>query len=156
MWLPRFRFTLGQLITFIAALAVLLALLRTPIGPMLLATGLVLGGFALDRARGRPGILGAMLAGLIGSLGLGAVILLEDLHDGRLMFGGAAPLFILPAFGMVGLAFGLLVGFLALTILFLGGGSAQVAPPTEPVGPITWRGFEDRGLPHPRSGADPR
>ncbi len=70
----RLRFTLGQHITLIAVLAVLFASLRTPFWPLILALGLILGGFAIDRSRGGLGIDGAMMAGVIGFPAIGVVI----------------------------------------------------------------------------------
>ena len=62
MQLPRFRFTIGQLIKLIAASAVGFAVLPThywlPIMAIVLATGLCLVGFTIERAQDGPGYRG--------------------------------------------------------------------------------------------------
>lgn len=62
MQLPRFRFTIRQLIALIAICAVVFALLRTPFGFLVIAFGSVLPGFLIERARGGAGILGGALS----------------------------------------------------------------------------------------------
>ena len=49
MRIPWFQFTLKQLIALIVAMAIVFALLRAPFGPLLLAIGITLAGFAIDR-----------------------------------------------------------------------------------------------------------
>lgn len=66
MSLPRLRFTIGQLHKVVAVVAVFLAVLRAHGWPIMPGTGIILVGFAVDRARGGPGIYGAMIAGVIG------------------------------------------------------------------------------------------
>jgi hypothetical protein len=152
---PRFRFTLGQLLTLIAVSAVAFATLRTPFWPLLLAIGTVMPGFAIDRARGGPGILGAMLAGAITFILFGWVLFAYDLMFYRsIAYDGLAPYFISLAFGLIGLAYGTVVGSIAFGIMLLLGRAVRPVPepPTEWIGPIVWRGFEDRGMPHPRAG----
>ena len=63
MRLSPFRFTLWQLTALIAGCAVVFAVIRSGYWILLPAVGLVLPGFAYDRARGGAGILGAMLGG---------------------------------------------------------------------------------------------
>ncbi len=57
MALFRYQFTLRQLIKLVALAAVFFALFRTPAWPFVVAVGLALPGFAIDRARGGAGIL---------------------------------------------------------------------------------------------------
>ena len=59
-----FQFTLGQLVALIAGMRRRLAVIRLTHWSLLLATVLVLPGFAYDRAKGGSGTLGAMLAGI--------------------------------------------------------------------------------------------
>jgi hypothetical protein len=156
MRFPRFRFTLGQLIKVIACLAFFFALMRTPAGPLILAIVPVVPGFAIDRARGGLGIVGAMLAGLIESLAFGVVLLVYVYifeHRRLIAFDSPTPIVILLAFGVAGLGWGTLVGLLAWGVLSLLGRPVRpVPPPTDMIGPIAWRGFGDRGLEHPRAG----
>ncbi len=51
MRLPRFRFTLRQLIGFIVLIGIGLGLLRTPFGPLVVFAGIPIFGFAAERAR---------------------------------------------------------------------------------------------------------
>jgi hypothetical protein len=152
---PRFRFTLGQLLTLVAVSAVAFAMVRTPFWPLLLAIGPVMPGFAIDRARGGPGIIGAMLGGAITFIVFGVALFAYDLLSHRsITYVGPAPYFILLVFGLIGLAYGTVVGSVAFGIMLLLGRAVRpvLEPPTESVGPIVWRGFEDRGIPHPRGG----
>ena len=71
MRIPWFQFTLKQLVALIVALAIVFALLRAPFGPLLLAIGVVLAGFAVDRARGGSGFRGGILACVLVHLGVG-------------------------------------------------------------------------------------
>lgn len=71
MQLPPFRFTLGQLLTMIAGLAVFLTVIRMPLGSLFVVIGLVYAGFAIDRVRGGSGFRGGVLAGTLSRLALG-------------------------------------------------------------------------------------
>lgn len=62
MRLPRFQFTIRRLLLLIAGCAVALALLRTPFGFVVVAFGVVLPGFLIERAKGGAGILGGALS----------------------------------------------------------------------------------------------
>jgi hypothetical protein len=122
---PRFRFTLGQ------------------------------PGFAIDRARGGPGIIEAMLSGTIAFIILGLAPMVYEWHFyGAFPDNTPGPYLILLAFGVAGLVCGIVVGCLAFGFLFLLGAAvrAHASPPTETVGPIVWRGLDDRGIPHRRAG----
>jgi hypothetical protein len=61
MTLPRLRFTLEQLLMLVAASAVALALFRTPLWPLIPPIPPILFCFAIERALGGRGVLGAML-----------------------------------------------------------------------------------------------
>jgi hypothetical protein len=151
---PLFRFTLGQLIKLIAVLAMFFALLRTPAWPLILAIVPIIPGFALDWSKGGPGLLGSMLAGAIGGLGLGIVILVySHLFDGSSsgvadlfwLLGGAAYL------SLMGLAWGVCVGtWLFVIALLLGLRPGAKSSPVEPIARIIPHRFEDRGLQHPQ------
>jgi hypothetical protein len=152
---PRLRFTIGQLVTLVAAVAVALAVLRTPVWPIVLAIGPILPGFTMDRARGGAGIVGAMLAGALTFVIFGGALFVYDLLSYRsIAYDSPAPYFILLALGVAGLACGTVVGCIAFGIMLLLGRAVRPLPepPVESVGPIVWRGFQDRGLAHPRAG----
>jgi hypothetical protein len=96
-----------------------------------------------------------MLAGALTFVVFGGALLVYDLLSYRsIAYDGPAPYFILLVLGLAGLAYGSVVGSIAFGILLLLGRAVRPLPepPTEPVGPIIWRGFQDRGLPHPRAG----
>lgn len=124
MRVPRFRFTLGQLIKLIAVLAIFFARLRTPAWPLIRAIVPIIPGFAIGWAKGGSGLLGSMPAGAIGGLGLGIVILAyshlfhgssSGVADLSWPHGGAAYL------SMMGLAWGVCVGtWLFVIALLLG------------------------------------
>jgi hypothetical protein len=152
---PRFRFTIGQLVKLVAVSALAFATLRTPLWPMVLAIGPIMPGFTLDRARGGPGIVGSMLAGAITFVVFGMAVLAYDYCTVRVIaYDSPAPFFILLAFVAGGFAYGSVVGCLAFGIMLLRGQAVRPGPEplSEPLGPIVWRGFEDRGLPHPQAG----
>jgi len=151
----RFRFTIGQLIKLVAVSALAFATLRTPIWPIILAIGPIMPGFSLDRARGGLGILGSMLAGVITFVVFGIAFLAYDYCSVRMIaYDSPAPFFIVLAFGVGGLAYGAVVGCLAFGIMLLLGHAVRPVdgPPIESLGPIVWRGFEDRCLEHPQAG----
>lgn len=151
----RFRFTIGQLIVLIAASAIAFAVLRTPFWPFVVAIAPVMPGFAIDRARGGTGVLGAMLAGAITFFVIGGSLFAYDLLYYRsIAYDSPAPYFILLVFVAVGFAYGTVVGSVAFGVMLLLGRPVRpvAEPPTEPLGPIVWRGFEDRRLLHPQAG----
>ena len=117
MRLPRFRFTLRQLIKLVAVSAVVFALIRTPAWPFILAFGLILPGFTIDRARGGRGILGATLAGMIGFVGTGMVFYALDwwLSYPESNFNPPFAFFVFLA--LMGLIWGLFVGLWARLIV---------------------------------------
>jgi hypothetical protein len=155
MRLHRFRFTIRQLIKLVAVSALTFATLRTPIWPVALAIGLIMPGFSIDRARGGLGIIGSMLAGVITFVVFGGAVLVYDYCTVRMItYDSPAPFFILLAFGVGGLAYGTVVGCLAFGIMLLLGQAVRpvAAPQPESLGPIVWRGFQDRGIQHPSAG----
>jgi hypothetical protein len=108
-------------------------------------------GFSIDRARGGPGIIGSMLAGVVTFVVFGMAVLAYDYCTARMIaYESPAPFFILLAFGVGGLAYGSVVGCLAFGIMLLLGRAVRPGPEplAEPLGPICWRGFEDRGTHH--------
>jgi hypothetical protein len=150
---PLFRFTLGQLAKLIAGLAIFFVLLRPAGWPWTLAIGLMLLGFAVDRAWGGPGIVGSMLAGAIALLGLGPIGLVHSPYSTPpgSNFSSARSLLVNAAFfGMIGLALGACIGDgLWLIAVLLG-----IEPGAEPSSarPITSRGLGDRRPEHPKAG----
>jgi hypothetical protein len=153
---PRFRFTLWQLIKVVACLAVFFAMLRTPAWPFFLAIAPIIPGFALDRARGGPGIFGSMLAGLIEFLGLGLAALIYSRFsfvpgvgpiDSPSLLVGAVFLIVL------GLAWGVCIGtWLWMIALLLGMGTGAQPSPAQPIGSIAWRDFGDQKAPNGKAG----
>ena len=120
MPLPAFRYTLGQLVAFVAFAAVLCFLLATGNWPVALAIAIVTPGFLLDRRQGGAGILGAMLAGILGFSGLGAAFYLYTWTQGdRSGLGHASPGAWLTYIGLGGLVWGTVFGLCAWTALFL-------------------------------------
>lgn len=152
---PRFRFTIGQLIAAVAACAVLFWLLRTPAWPLVIAIVPVLPGFAVDRARGGSGILGAMLAGVIMTTGCGFAFLAYRHRAYGPFLAGDPPsiLWVTLFLASMGLIWGALVGFEVHMILRLVRAIRRYGMPGEPGGPIAR--VVDRGLPQSRSGGRP-
>ncbi len=150
---PRLRFTLRHLMIAVAVCAVLLALMPWPLLLVLVPVfGIPLGGSALERARGGQGIIGAVTAGAIGfpACGLGVMIYLGIVREVR-VFESPAPWFGMIGLGIVGWAWGMLVGTWAWTISRLRGAADRpVLEPEPAVGPIYWGGFDDRERPGPR------
>jgi hypothetical protein len=157
MKLPRLRFTLGQHIALVAVSAVLFSLLRTPVWPVIIAIVLVLPGFAIDRARGGPRILGAMLAGAIGFLAYGvALCTYLCFFRGLSLFDSPWPFVMILALGMAGLAWGSAVGFWVWIMFGLCGRAVRPGPMhDESIGPIVWRGLDERRLQQARAGGRP-
>jgi hypothetical protein len=154
MRLPRFRFTIRQLIAAVAILAVLFSLLRTPSWPLVIAIVPVLPGFAIDRARGRSGILGATVAGGIGSAGCGIVCLtyLYLTHDPFLTNRPTRIFSLTLLLGAVGLGWGGMVGLEAYLIVLLGKAIGWIRMPIVTGGPIARRRIEDCGPRHSQAG----
>jgi hypothetical protein len=140
----RFRLTIWQLVAVVAACAVLFWLLRTPAGLLVLSVVLVLPGFAIDRARGGSGTLGAMLAGAIMMPGcVFAYLAYLYFVSGPLLVGDPAALAVFLA--TMGLCWGALVSFASHLILRVVRSIRRYGMPGEPGGPITE--VIDRGLP---------
>jgi hypothetical protein len=138
--LLRYQFTLRQLIKVVVLAALFFAMFRTPAWPFILAIGLVLPGFAIDRGRGGSGILGAILSGMLGFVGMGTAFYVTEwvlLH--RQSNDLPAPFPFLAVLGLMGLAWGLLVGVWAGLVVSI---VRRIRP--EPLdeaslGPISWR-----------------
>lgn len=107
--LPRLRLTLGQLIKLVALLAVGFAVVRTPFGPLVLGGGIILVGFAIDRAHGGAGFRGGILASV---LGYGCLGLFQRVTHQFLFDAPSAPTFGATLFGlMLYIIVGAIVGF---------------------------------------------
>ncbi len=154
MRLPTFRFTLWQLTALIAVCALFFALFRWYSWSMLIATAIVLRGFADDRVRGGSGILGAMLAGIFlfvcSFLAVNAYFYFTGETS---VFERASAGSVLTFIGLLGLSWGAIVGLFAWLIVFalghrLGSKAGRVGPPRPTVG----RGTVDRGLEDPVAG----
>lgn len=116
----RFRFTLGQLIAFIGLMAVFFFLLTTSHWPITLAIAIVTPGFVLDRRQGGAGILGAMLAGILGFSGVGAAFFAYYYVQGDASgLGHTGPGAWLTYFGLGGLAWGTIFGVCTWSVLLL-------------------------------------
>jgi hypothetical protein len=151
---PRYRFTIGQLIKLIAALAVLFTVLRTPFWPLVVGIGMILAGFARDRAKGGAGFFGAMVAGTIGfpCVGVAFYVCLQLLDQSHSFdFPG---LVVLGFYGgVIGWAVGTVVGYWTWMIIDHFGKVIRPRVGAQGrIAPIVWRGFEDRGLQHPGTG----
>jgi hypothetical protein len=157
MKVHRLRFTIGQGITLIAVLAVFFASLRTPFWPLVLALGLILGGFEVDRSRGELGIDGAMIAGVIGSPSIGFVIYgVFHVLDGFQHFSLAEFVVFLSQLAFGGWCLGFVVGCWSFMILCaFNGVPGPSAPGDETPGPIVWRGPEDGKYPPRPAGGHP-
>jgi hypothetical protein len=68
---PQYQFTLIKLTGLIVACAATLALLGTPVAPLVQGIMIVLPGFLIDRARGGPGIVGGTISSAIFAVTLG-------------------------------------------------------------------------------------
>jgi hypothetical protein len=154
---PLFQFTIGQLLKQIAIWAVVFAAIRTHLWPLLLPIGFVLAGFAIDRSRGGPGIRGAIGAGVILIMGFGIITLAHDCYSRGMMADIPRRLFgILLILPIMGLAFGFLVGYLAVGVLLIvGGGTKTRHPARRAARLISRRTLEDLGLQHPQAGGGP-
>jgi hypothetical protein len=152
--LPRCRFTLGQLIKAIAALAVVLAVIRTPFWPFLPAIGIVLAGFTIDRAGGGTGIGGATMAGFASFVAFGLVIL--PLVDRSIASELGVPGIAIISLGFLspmGVVFGFVIGFAAFWVLYVRDAIRQTGTPARSVDCAeVGRGFEDDGLLLPQAG----
>ena len=149
MQLPRFRFTIGQLITLIAASAVCFAVLPNyywlPVVALVLAIGLCLVGFTIERAQGGPGIHGATFAGAIGFAGLGFLFYAAvHLAVGWRAFNLGDMLNTVLFCGVVGGACGVVVGSWACMIVRLYSRVVRGRTPQEAsLWPFVWCSFED-------------
>ncbi len=121
---------------------------------MLVATAVVLRGFAEDRARGGSGILGAMLTGIF--LFVGAFLAANAYFyftGGGNVFEHASPGSVITFIGLMGLSWGAFVGLFAWIIVFAlghrpGSRAERVGPPRLVAG----SGRPDRGLEDPVAG----
>jgi hypothetical protein len=146
--LPRCRFTLGQLMKVISALAVVLAVIRTPFWPLLPVIGIILAGFAIDCAGGGTGIGGATIAGLASFAVFGLVIL--PLVDRSFAFEFGVPgviILSLVILSPLGVVFGFVIGFAAFWVLYVRDDIRRTDIPARSVDRAeVGRGFEDDGL----------
>jgi hypothetical protein len=155
MRLPRFRFTLGQLIKLIACLAILFAVLRAPLGPFILVIGFILAGFAIDRARGGAGFRGGILASVLAHLGLAAFQLAtrQFLFADPSARGLVGILLGLSAYVIMGSIWGVAVSIPAWMVVSVNESwSGPELQTDESCGPIDSRGLEYPALPAPRTG----
>ncbi len=144
MRVPRFRFTIRHLISLIVLEAVVLALIRTPAWPFILAFGLILPGFTIDRARDGSGILGAMLAGMIGFAGTGMVFYALDWWLSYPESNFNPPFAFFYFLALMGLIWGLSVGLWARLIVSITQQRTRAEPlQAESCGPIYWRSLDD-------------
>lgn len=138
----RFRITLRRLMIWIAAAAVVFALLRSPFWLPTLLTGPSLLGFAFGRTRGATGIVEAMFAGAIGCEAMMVAVgiahdpvmsVWDELQSPRIYFWTLA-------FGLAGLFYGAIVGGFALVVLCITDRTVNpVSPPIDSIGPIQSR-----------------
>lgn len=149
MRIPCFQFTLKQLCALIVALAIVFALLRAPFGPLLLAIGITLAGFAVDRASGGSGLRGGILSCVLIHLGVG----LFQLVNRQFLFadpsvpGLARILRGLSFYGFVGAIWGFVVSVPAWMIVGVNQSWRGPEPETdESFGSIDSSGFEDATL----------
>lgn len=155
MRIPWFQFTLKQLCALIVALAIVFALLRAPFGPLLLAIGITLTGFAIDRTRGGSGFRGGILACVLVHLGVGLFqlanrqfIFADPSVDGlvRILRG-------LSFYVFVGSIWGIAVSVPAWMIVSVNQSwRGPEAETDESFESTDSSGLEDPALPHPRTG----
>jgi hypothetical protein len=146
----RCQFTIGQLLALVGVSALFCYLLSAGLWPVIVAIAVVAPGFFLDRAKGGAGVLGAMIAGILGFVGFGIAASIIEGSSPRPEIGFGT---VLTFLGLIGLAFGATFGFCAWLAFFLAGllnrpkrAKVESSTPTVRYGP------SDRGLPHPRSG----
>jgi hypothetical protein len=132
------------LVKLIGVCAIVLALIRSPAAPPVVAVGIALPGFLIGRARGGAGILGgATSAGLV-CAGWGIAMYVYAYffpEPGPVLDLG--PLLTIPVLSAYGLIWGAAVG-IAFHLLTRIGKSRLFRPPStqDACGPITWRGFD--------------
>jgi hypothetical protein len=154
MQLPRLRFTLGQLIAFVGATAVFCFFLTTRYWLIAPAIAIVAPSFLLDRRKDGAGILGAMLAGILGfsGIGLGFYVYLSFGGDASAL-GQTGPGAWLTYVGLAGLVCGTIFGLSTWSVLFLLGLADVLKPPqVESRGSVIRHGRGDRGLTPSRTG----
>jgi hypothetical protein len=77
----RTQFTLGQLMGLILTCALVFAALSTPFAIFVLAIGIVVPGFLIDRFRGGAGIVGGMISAAMALVGLGIAVYAYEYFD---------------------------------------------------------------------------
>jgi hypothetical protein len=151
MGLPNFQVSLRQSMKWVALCAGLFAMMRTPAWPMVLTTAPVVLGFAIDRARGGAGILGAVLAGIVEFVGIGLAFYVYTYFvfhpeggTGKDISNGLPPVFVAVVFlAAIGVVWGLMVGPWLWLIVFLTGRDVRFGPLRgEAYGPIVWHGLD--------------
>jgi hypothetical protein len=110
----RIQFTLGQLMGLILVCAVVFAALSTPFAIFVVAIGIVVPGFIIDRFRGGAGIVGGMISASIVLVGLGlaAYTFFYFNPDPVILAYLGPPILTLPILGIAGAVWGALTGTL--------------------------------------------
>jgi hypothetical protein len=138
---PKMQFTLGQLMGLIAVCALGLAALSTPFALFVVAIGIVVPGFTIDRFRGGAGILGAMTSASVALLSLGgAVYVYSYLNADSVLLDylGSAVLTLL-MLGIAGVVWGALVGTVLDVALLIAKSYSNAQPSTDDGSPpIVW------------------
>lgn len=136
----RFRFTLRQASLLVAVCAVVFAMLRTPIGALLLiSAGPVLPGFIIDRVRGGRGLVGGMLSAAITSGGFWLVCYLYNYFfpdPANLL--AHEPLPFLVFLLIMGPIWGIFVGILLTIVINITSPIWRKPLTEETCGPIVW------------------
>jgi hypothetical protein len=157
----RLQFTIAHILAVVAISALMCFLLSAGLWPVIVVIAIVAPGFFLDRAKGGAGILGAMLAGILGFVGYGIacyVYLYSHGDASRLDIRLGS---LLTWLGLLGLACGAIFGLCAWPICLLAGRLNRAVPrpvskpegsQLETRGPTVRYGYVDRGLQHPRAG----
>ncbi len=110
----RIQFTLGQLMGLIGVCAVVFAALSTPFEIFVVALGIVVPGFIIDRFKGGSGIVGGMISASITLVGVGiaAYAYFYFNPDPALLAYLGTPILTLPMLGVAGAVWGALAGTL--------------------------------------------
>ena len=110
--LRRLQFKLRQLMVLVLVCAVVFALLTTPAVVLVVAVGIVIPGFLIDRLRGYSGVVGGMVSAALAPMGLGIAVYTYDFFtatNSNLADYLGPPAITLPMIGVAGLAWGALV-----------------------------------------------
>lgn len=149
----RYQFRLHQLIKLVALTAIAFAILRSSGWPLILGVVLVIPGFAIDRARGGVGIVGSIVAGMVGCFGVGMVVFVREWLVSRPSSDGPMLTFgLLILLTLTGLIWGASFGVWAWLIVNLAHSIRPDPGRDKSSGPIDWRSFEDPTIPHAAAG----